>query len=70
MASRGSDIRDMNGRRSGTAGDTSVSVLTRSGWSAATYIEIAPPIEFPNRCTGPTSRPRMNRATASLQSGG
>ncbi len=45
--------------RSGTAGEISVSVRTRSGRRAATISEIAPPIELPTRCTGP--RPDWSR---------
>ena len=36
--------------RSGSAGETSVSVRTRSGRRAATRTETAPPIELPTRC--------------------
>jgi hypothetical protein len=51
-ASRGSASLRGSGRRSGTAGEMSVSVRTSSGLRAATSIEIAPPIELPIRCTG------------------
>ncbi len=37
------------GRRSGSAGETSVSVRTRSGLAAATLVLTAPPIELPIR---------------------
>ena len=49
---RGSDTRRGSGRRSGIAGETSVSERTSSGRRAATMIAIAPPSELPSRCTG------------------
>src|ERR1044072_6947162 len=62
-------MRERYGRRSGIAGEMSVSVRTSSGWRAASSMEIAPPMELPNRWTGPASRPRTKRATASACAG-
>lgn len=52
------------GSRSGSAGDTSVSDLTRSGRVAATRTETAPPMELPKRWTGPSARDSTSRTTA------
>ena len=46
-----------SGRRSGMAGETRVSVRTRSGVLAASSSAMAPPIELPNRCTGLAAAP-------------
>ena len=49
--------------RSGSAGETRVSVLSRSGRRAATRIETAPPIELPPGAPGPRSRASISRIT-------
>ena len=51
------------GRRSGSAGETSVSVLIRSGRPAAARTATAPPIELPTRWTGPRPSASMSLIT-------
>ena len=50
-ATTGTPMVSRRGRRSGSAGETRVSVATRSGCAAATSTAIAPPIELPKRWT-------------------
>jgi hypothetical protein len=56
---------ERRGSRNGMAGDTSVSVRTRSGRTPATRTETAPPIELPTRCTGPRPECSIQRITRS-----
>jgi hypothetical protein len=65
IATTASRIGSGLGRRSGSAGEMSVSVLTRSGRRAATLVLMAPPSELPMRCTGPRERLSSSEMTAS-----
>ena len=53
-ATSGNRIKSGRIRRSGSTGETSVRVRTRSGRLAAALMHTAPPIELPTRCTGPS----------------
>ncbi len=64
-------MRDCNDRRgfmNGIAGETRVSVLTRSGRVPATCTAMAPPSELPTRWTGPRPPSSIQRTTRTAAS--